>query len=57
MVVLRQYEVASFYSIPCGVRFQRVQVPNPPSSGKDIVEGKGGCVVCSERSNQRPKRC
>ena len=22
-------------------RFQRVQVPNPPGSGKDIAEGKG----------------
>jgi len=26
---------------PGGARFQWVQVPNPPSSGKDIAEGKG----------------
>ena len=26
---------------PSGARFQRVQVPNPPGSGKDIAEGKG----------------
>ena len=24
-----------------GARFLRVKVPNPPGSGKDIVEGKG----------------
>ena len=30
--------------LPCapgGARFLRVQVPNPPGSGKDIAEGKG----------------
>ena len=26
---------------PSGARFLRVKVPNPPGSGKDIVEGKG----------------
>ena len=26
---------------PSGARFLRVKVPNPPSSGKDIAEGKG----------------
>ena len=26
---------------PGGARFYRVQVPNPPGSGKDIAEGKG----------------
>ena len=26
---------------PGGARFSRVQVPNPPGSGKDIAEGKG----------------
>ena len=26
---------------PGGARFQRVQVPNSPGSGKDIAEGKG----------------
>ena len=30
-----------FSSVPDGARFQRVQVPNPPGSGKDIAEGKG----------------
>ena len=28
-------------SAPGGARFLRVQVPNPPGSGKDIAEGKG----------------
>ena len=27
--------------VPGGARFSRVQVPNPPGSGKDIAEGKG----------------
>ena len=27
--------------VPGGARFLRVQVPNPPGSGKDIAEGKG----------------
>ncbi len=26
---------------PGGARFQRVKVPDPPGSGKDIAEGKG----------------
>ena len=30
-----------FVVCPAGARFQRVQVPNPPGSGKDIAEGKG----------------
>ena len=30
-----------FSSAPGGARFLRVQVPNPPGSGKDIAEGKG----------------
>ena len=29
------------YGAPSGARFSRVKVPNPPGSGKDIVEGKG----------------
>ena len=29
------------YCAPGGARFQWVQVPNPPGSGKDIAEGKG----------------
>ena len=30
-----------FAGAPGGARFSRVQVPNPPGSGKDIAEGKG----------------
>ena len=33
--------VRRFLSAPGGARFLRVQVPNPPGSGKDIAEGKG----------------
>ena len=33
--------LAFFYGAPGGRTFQRVQVPNPPGSGKDIAEGKG----------------
>ena len=34
-----------------GARFLRVQVPNPPGSGKDIAEGKGAhCEMGSEGS-------
>ena len=33
--------VAFSKGAPGGARFQRVQVPNPPGSGKDIAEGKG----------------
>lgn len=29
------------YCAPGGARFLRVQVPNPPGSGKDVAEGKG----------------
>ena len=32
---------SSLLCAPSGARFQRVQVPNPPGSGKDIAEGKG----------------
>ena len=32
---------ALFVCAPGGARFLRVQVPNPPGSGKDIAEGKG----------------
>ena len=31
----------AFSSAPSGARFLRVEVPNPPGSGKDIAEGKG----------------
>lgn len=30
-----------FCCAPGGARFLRVQVPNPPGSGKDVAEGKG----------------
>ena len=30
-----------FACAPGGARFSRVQVPNPPGSGKDVAEGKG----------------
>ena len=30
-----------FNRAPGGARFLRVQVPNPPGSGKDVAEGKG----------------
>ena len=33
--------VCGFLCVPGGARFSRVQVPNPPGSGKDIAEGKG----------------
>ena len=40
-----------WFSAPGGARFLRVQVPNPPGSGKDIAEGKGvHCEVESEGS-------
>ena len=32
---------AFFVCAPGGARFLRVQVPNPPGSGKDVAEGKG----------------
>ena len=36
-----RYFPKAFYGVPGGARFLRVQVPNPPGSGKDIAEGKG----------------
>ena len=38
---LRVSETLFYLCAPGGARFQRVQVPNPPGSGKDIAEGKG----------------
>ena len=35
------FNLVLFQCAPGGARFQRVQVPNPPGSGKDIAEGKG----------------
>ena len=31
----------AFFSAPSGRMFQRVKVPNPPDSGKDIAKSKG----------------
>ena len=49
-----------FYCVPSGARFQRVKVPNPPGSGKDIAEGKGVYreenlkeAGCGEHTNPR----
>ena len=47
--LFKQQKAGRFYVIflsfshcaPGGARFQRVQVSNPPGSGKDIAEGKG----------------
>ena len=33
--------LSCFFGAPGGAGFLRVQVPNPPGSGKDIAEGKG----------------
>lgn len=30
-----------FFGAPSGRMFQRVKVPNPPDSGKDIAKSKG----------------
>ena len=40
-IVCRNDMTGGFSSAPGGARFLRVQVPNPPGSGKDIAEGKG----------------
>ena len=37
----RRNPVMFLFCAPGGARFSRVQVPNPPGSGKDIAEGKG----------------
>ena len=38
---LRYFPKAFYGGVPGGARFLRVQVPNPPGSGKDVAEGKG----------------
>ena len=38
---MRNHLLFIYYGAPGGRTFQRVQVPNPPGSGKDIAEGKG----------------
>ena len=40
-MVHREGRLIFYGCAPDGARFQRVQVPNPPGSGKDIAEGKG----------------
>ena len=40
--IKKQREIAaSFHGAPSGRMFQRVKVPNPPDSGKDIAKSKG----------------
>ena len=41
-----------FGSAPGGARFLRVQVPNPPGSGKDIAEGKGVAGDCKSEGSR-----
>ena len=41
-----------FYSAPGGRTFQRVQVPNPPGSGKDIANGKGVVGDCESEGSR-----
>ncbi len=38
---VEKLSLAFLCGAPGGARFLRVQVPNPPGSGKDIAEGKG----------------
>ena len=40
-IIKIDYWLLFFRCAPGGARFLRVQVPNPPGSGKDIAEGKG----------------
>ena len=40
------------YSAPGGRTFQRVQVPNPPGSGKDIANGKGVVGDCESEGSR-----
>lgn len=41
-----------YYCAPGGARFSRVQVPNPPGSGKDIAEGKGVAGDCKSEGSR-----
>ena len=41
-----------FIGAPGGARFSRVQVPNPPGSGKDIAEGKGVAGDCKSEGSR-----
>ena len=42
----------AFLRVPGGARFLRVQVPNPPGSGKDIAEGKGVAGDCKSEGSR-----
>ena len=44
-------------SAPSGARFQRVKVPNPPGSGKDIAESKGVHREVESEGNQKKVLC
>ena len=39
--VAKKFATALFFGAPCERTFQRVKVPNPPDSGKDIAEHQG----------------
>ena len=41
-----------FCGAPGGRTFQRVQVPNPPGSGKDIANGKGVVGDCESEGSR-----
>ena len=41
MLYLIKIRRSVFFGAPGGARFLKVQVLNPPGSGKDIAEGKG----------------
>ena len=41
-----------FCCAPGGRTFQRVQVPNPPGSGKDIANGKGVVGDCESEGSR-----
>lgn len=45
-------KIPAFISVPGGARFLRVQVPNPPGSGKDIAEGKGVAGDCKSEGSR-----
>ena len=45
-------KIPAFLSVPGGARFLRVQVPNPPGSGKDIAEGKGVAGDCKSEGSR-----
>ena len=46
------YKSCRFCCAPGGRTFQRVQVPNPPGSGKDIANGKGVVGDCESEGSR-----